>query len=131
MPAPPDPTDEHQHYNSIEQRPPQSALGSTSVGWIKNTINKMTRRNGSEEGAPLLFKTPSRASQKLVEVEMVRDEIEDNKGAVYKYEFLRLLRTSAPVIFAYMLQNSLQTGSILVAGRMVFVLEIVSDVVGL
>jgi Na+-driven multidrug efflux pump len=50
---------------------------------------------------------------------MVRDEIEDDKRKLFKVEFLKILKMSGPVIFAYMLQNSLQTGSILVVGRMV------------
>jgi MATE family multidrug resistance protein len=80
----------------------------------------MARKSISDERAPLLFKTPSReSSHKLVHVEMVRDEIEDNKRKVFKVEFSKILKMSGPVIFAYMLQNSLQTGSVLVVGRMV------------
>jgi Na+-driven multidrug efflux pump len=52
-------------------------------------------------------------------VDMVRDEIEDHKRKVFKVEFAKILKMSGPVIFAYMLQNSLQTGSVLVVGRLV------------
>lgn len=55
----------------------------------------------------------------MVDVDMVRDEIEDHKTKLLKYEFIKMLRMSGPVIFAYMLQNSLQTGSVLVVGRLV------------
>jgi Na+-driven multidrug efflux pump len=55
-----------------------------------------------------------------VEVEMVTDEIEGHKSKVYKAEFVKILKMSGPVIFAYMLQNSLQTGSVLVVGRLVW-----------
>ena len=50
---------------------------------------------------------------------MVRDEIEEHKSKLYKVEFVKILKMSGPVIFAYMLQNSLQTGSVLVVGRLV------------
>ena len=79
----------------------------------------------ADESSPLLFRRASGAqdSFKDVEVEMVRDEIEDHKGELLKVEFIQILRMSCPVIFAYMLQNSLQTGSILVVGRMVCTLR--------
>jgi Na+-driven multidrug efflux pump len=54
-----------------------------------------------------------------LEVELVRDEIEDHSQKLYKVEFVKILKMSGPVIFAYMLQNSLQTGSVLVVGRLV------------
>jgi hypothetical protein len=78
----------------------------------------MARKSVSEERAPLLM-TPSSSSHKIVEAEMVRDEIEENKPEVFKVEFIKILKMSGPVIFAYMLQNSLQTGSVLVVGRLV------------
>lgn len=75
-----------------------------------------------DEASPLLYRRASVASESLkdVEVEMVRDEIEDHRTKLLKVEFLQILKMSCPVILAYMLQNSLQTGSILVVGRMVF-----------
>jgi len=81
----------------------------------------MARKSITDEQRPLLHKPVSRedASQKVEDVEMVRDEIEDYMGKVYRAEFVKILKMSGPVIFAYMLQNSLQTGSVLVVGRMV------------
>jgi len=81
----------------------------------------MARKSISDEQRPLLPKLASQedVSQKIGDVEMVRDEIEDFRGKVYKAEFIKILKMSGPVIFAYMLQNSLQTGSVLVVGRMV------------
>ena len=81
----------------------------------------MARKSITDERRPLLPKLVSRedASQKIGDVEMVRDEIEDYWGKLYKAEFFKILKMSGPVIFAYMLQNSLQTGSVLVVGRMV------------
>ena len=81
----------------------------------------MARKSITDEQRPLLHKTVSRedASQKIEDVEMVRDEIEDYTGKVYRAEFVKILKMSGPIIFAYMLQNSLQTGSVLVVGRMV------------
>jgi len=68
-----------------------------------------------------LLRRTSRAStsHKIVEVELVRDEIEDYRKKLYKVELVKILKMSGPVIFAYMLQNSLQTGSVLVVGRLV------------
>lgn len=79
----------------------------------------------ADESSPLLYRQASGAqgSLKDVEVEMVRDEIEDHKTELLKVEFVQILKMSGPVIFAYMLQNSLQTGSILVVGRMVSTLR--------
>jgi len=82
----------------------------------------MARRSMSEEQRPLLAKIASIASShKIADVDMVRDEIEDHKGTLLKYEFTKMLKMSGPVIFAYMLQNSLQTGSVLVVGRLVVI----------
>jgi hypothetical protein len=111
----------NQHYDSIRHPPPQSAPGATPTAWLSESQNKMARRSLSEEHRPLLFKPSSgTSSHKIVEVEMVRDEIEDHRGRVYRSEFWQILKMSGPVIFAYMLQNSLQTGSVLVVGRLVF-----------
>jgi hypothetical protein len=79
----------------------------------------------ADEESPLLFPWASLATEspKVVEIEMVRDEIEDHRGKLLKVEFLQILKMSCPVIFTYLLQNSLQTGSILVVGRMVFTLR--------
>ena len=78
----------------------------------------MARKSFSDENSPLLSR--SSTSHKIIEeVEMVRDEIEDHKSKIYKVEFVKILKMSGPVIFAYMLQNSLQTGSVLVVGRLV------------
>jgi hypothetical protein len=79
----------------------------------------------ADESSPLLYRQASGAEEsfKDVEVEMVRDEIEDRNAELLKVEFVKILRMSCPVIFAYMLQNSLQTGSILVVGRMVYTLR--------
>jgi hypothetical protein len=112
------PLDNNPHNDSVRHPPPQSAPGATPVAWFSDSINKMARKSVSEERAPLL-KTPSTSSHKIVEVEMVRDEIEENKREVFKVEFIKILKMSGPVIFAYMLQNSLQTGSVLVVGRLV------------
>jgi hypothetical protein len=115
------PSEEH-HDISIIHPPPQSAPGVSPANWLSVTQNRMARKSIEEEQRPLLFKLPSPGgptSYKDVEIEMVRDEIEDQKGAIYKFEFLKILKMSGPVIFAYMLQNSLQTGSVLVVGRMV------------
>jgi hypothetical protein len=71
------------------------------------------------ETTPLLFESSSPASQKSIGLEMVRDEIEENRSKLLRIEFVKILKMSGPVIFAYMLQNSLQTGSVLVVGRMV------------
>ena len=81
----------------------------------------MARKSFSDENSPLLrHGSRSSTSHKIIEeVEMVRDEIEDHKSKIYKVEFVKILKMSGPVIFAYMLQNSLQTGSVLVVGRLV------------
>ena len=80
----------------------------------------MARKSFSDENSPLLrHGSRSSTSHKIEEVEMVRDEIEDHKSKLYKVEFVKILKMSGPVIFAYMLQNSLQTGSVLVVGRLV------------
>lgn len=85
-----------------------------------DTIHKMARKSFSDENSSLLRRTSrGSTSHKIVEVEMVRDEIEDHKRKLYKIEFVKILKMSGPVIFAYMLQNSLQTGSVLVVGRLV------------
>jgi len=91
------------------------------TGWFSDGMpDTPTKISIPEEHTPLLYKAPpTPPSQKLVEVDMVRDEIEDSKGKLAKFEFLKILKMSGPVIFAYMLQNSLQTGSILVVGRLV------------
>jgi hypothetical protein len=118
MDAPPSSSD-LPHYDPLRPPPPQSAPGATPT-WLGDTIYTMARRSISEEGRPLLPKISSiTTSQKQVDVEMVRDEIEDHKGKLLKYEFTKMLKMSGPVIFAYMLQNSLQTGSVLVVGRLV------------
>ena len=76
----------------------------------------------ADEASPLMYRRASVPAEVLkdIEVEMVRDEIEDHRSKLLKVEFVQILKMSCPVIFAYMLQNSLQTGSILVVGRMVF-----------
>ena len=83
--------------------------------------NRMARRNTGDETRPLLQEPsgPEIGSLKLSDVEIVKDEIEENYSKVFKAEFIKILKMSGPVIFTYMLQNSLQTGSILVVGRMV------------
>jgi hypothetical protein len=114
------PSDTIQHYDSVRRPPPQSAPGSTPISLISDSINRMARKSFSEERSPLLFKPTSRtSSHKLVDVELVKDEIEEHKGKTFKVEFAKILKMSGPVIFAYMLQNSLQTGSVLVVGRLV------------
>lgn len=47
-------------------------------------------------------------------------EVDENKSATKQWlaEFLLLLRASVPVILAYTLQNSLQTFSVLIVGRL-------------
>src|SRR5579859_7156443 len=111
------------HYDSVRHPPPQSAPGATPVAFLSESINRMARKSVSEERTPLLKPTVQNGSpattKYLVEVEMVRDEIENHKGKIYKVEFIKILKMSGPVIFAYMLQNSLQTGSVLVVGRLV------------
>jgi len=76
----------------------------------------------ADEASPLMYRRASGLAEgfKDADVEMVRDEIEDQRSKLLKVEFVQILKMSCPVIFAYMLQNSLQTGSILVVGRMVF-----------
>jgi len=107
------------HYDSVRHPPPQSAPGATP-NWLGDTINTMARRSISEEHRPLLAKIGSiTSSYKMADVDMVKDEIEDHKTKLFKYEFIKMLKMSGPVIFAYMLQNSLQTGSVLVVGRLV------------
>jgi hypothetical protein len=107
--------------NEIRHPPPQSAPGVSPGAWLSESQNRMARKSITDEQRPLLHKPVSRedASQKVEDVEMVRDEIEDYMGKVYRAEFVKILKMSGPVIFAYMLQNSLQTGSVLVVGRMV------------
>ena len=118
MSSPPEP--HIQHYDSVKHPPPQSAPGAIPIGWLTESQNRMARKNISEERNPLLpKKLPRNESRKVVQVEIVRDEIEDHKRKLYTVEFLKMLKMSGPVIFAYMLQNSLQTGSILVVGRLV------------
>ena len=122
MDTPPSSTDVP-HYNSVKNPPPQSAPGATPT-WLGDTIYTMARRSVSEEGRPLLAKLPSKsASHKQADVDMVRDEIEDRYWKLIRYELTKMLKMSGPVIFAYMLQNSLQTGSVLVVGRMVDIPE--------
>jgi hypothetical protein len=105
--------------NSVRLPPPQSAPGVSPIDWLSDTQNRMARESFNEEHRPLLFRRRSDV-YKDVELEMVRDEIEDHKQKVFKVEFVKILRMSGPVIFAYMLQNSLQTGSVLVVGRLVW-----------
>jgi hypothetical protein len=107
--------------NEIRHPPPQSAPGVSPGAWLSESQNRMARKSITDEQRPLLYKPVSRedASQKIGDVEMVRDGIEDYKAKVYQAEFVKILKMSGPVIFAYMLQNSLQTGSVLVVGRMV------------
>jgi hypothetical protein len=120
----PPPYDENQYYGSVRHPSPQSVLGGTSVSWLSETQNKMKYKIIPEECRPLLFKPLSRTiSQNGDDVEMVRDEIENHRGKLLKVEFVKILKTSGPVIFAYMLQNSLQTGSVLVVGRLVSLLR--------
>ena len=104
--------------NSVRLPPPQSAPGVSPIDWLSDSQNRMARKSFNDELRPLLFRRPSDA-YKDVELEMIRDEIEDHKGKVFKVEFVKILKMSGPVIFAYMLQNSLQTGSVLVVGRLV------------
>jgi hypothetical protein len=105
LPGPPPP-----HYDFINHQ-------HIRPGTVVEAQKKMPGKGISEE-APLLDRTTVRVTE-LPEIETVRDEIEDYKQKVYKAEFLKTLKISGPVIFAYMLQNSLQTGSILVVGRLV------------
>jgi hypothetical protein len=121
---PPPPCDENQSYDSVRHPSLQSASGNTSIPWVCETENRMTGKIISEEHRPLLFKSFQRTpSQSVSDVEMVRDEIENHKRKLLKVEFIKILKTSVPIIFAYMLQNSLQTGSVLVVGRLVFPLR--------
>ena len=109
-----------QQYDAVKHHPPQAAPGTTPTGWLSDAQNRMARKSVSEEHSPLLPRRRSRNEpHKLPEVEMVRDEIEDHKRKLYTFEFMKMLKMSGPVIFAYMLQNSLQTGCILVVGRLV------------
>ena len=121
MSSPPSPSDINQHYDSIRHPPPQGAPGVTPVTLFPETVQRMARKSFSDESSPLLRRASrSSISHKIVEVEMVTDEIEEHKSKVYKAEFVKILKMSGPVIFAYMLQNSLQTGSVLVVGRLVW-----------
>lgn len=118
------PANANQHHNYMKH-PPQSAPGVAPNAWLAESQNRMARRSISDEHSPLLFRPSSRTPlQKLAEVEMVRDEIEDHRSKLLKFEFVKILKTSVPVIFAYMLQNSLQTGSVLVVGRLVFLFNV-------
>lgn len=123
MSSPPELSSDTNHlYDSIRHHPPQGAPGVTPVTLFPETVQRMARKSFSDESSPLLRRL-SRAevtSHKILgEVELVRDEIEDHRGKLYKVEFIKILKMSGPVIFAYMLQNSLQTGSVLVVGRLV------------
>jgi hypothetical protein len=107
-------------YDTMRTTPHPPANGNSVSSWISEGQGNIGGESFSGESTPLLFEPPSPAvSQKFLEVEMVRDEIEDNRRKVLEIEVFKILKMSAPVIFAYMLQNSLQTGSILVVGRMV------------
>ena len=106
-------------YNPATTMPHPPANGNSLISWASDTHGEVGRRSSSDESTPLLFESASRASQKRLDVEIVRDEIEDNQGKLIHSEFVKILKMSGPVIFAYMLQNSLQTGSVLVVGRMV------------
>lgn len=121
MPSLPSPEDD-----SIQHPPPpQSAPGvSPAANWLSQIQTRMARKSIEDEHRPLIFKPSSRtsSSHKDVELEMVKDEIEDHKRMIFKVEFVKILKMSGPVIFAYMLQNSLQTGSVLVVGRLVLFL---------
>jgi hypothetical protein len=100
------------------ERPKFGVVERTNCG-EGNTVRK---NSVSHEGTPLLYEANNGVSNgvhKLAQVEMVRDEIEDFRGKLLKFEFVKILKMSGPVIFAYMLQNSLQTGSVLVVGRLV------------
>lgn len=110
--------------DAISHPPPQLAPGVFPINWLSDTQNRMARRSFNDERRPLLFNGSSNVtSHKDIELEMVRDEIEDHKRKLFKVEFVKILKMSCPVIFAYMLQNSLQTGSVLVVGRLVFALN--------
>src|SRR5271156_442111 len=120
MSSPPSPKTVHPHYDSVINPPPLSAPGVPPTNWLAESQNRMARRSMEEETRPLLHKpSPEPTSQKLGDVEIVKDEIEEHRSTVLKVEFITILKMSGPVIFTYMLQNSLQTGSILVVGRMV------------
>ena len=123
MDSPNSPTD-NPHYDSIRHPPAQGAPGLTP-NWLGDTITTMARRSISDESRPLLAKISSIASsKKLADVDIVKDEIEEHRFKAIRYEAMKLLKMSGPVIVAYMLQNSLQTGSILVVGRMVYLLTV-------
>jgi len=120
MSSPPSPSDINHNYDSVRHLPPQGAPGVTPVTLFPETVQRMARKSFSDENSPLLRRgSRSSTSHKIEEVEMVRDEIEEHKSKLYKVEFVKILKMSGPVIFAYMLQNSLQTGSVLVVGRLV------------
>jgi|SRR5579859_1427925 len=120
MSSPPELSNINQRYDSIRHPPPQGAPGVTPVTLFPETVQRMARKSFSDESSPLLRRTSrDSTSHKIVEVELVRDEIEDYRKKLYKVELVKILKMSGPVIFAYMLQNSLQTGSVLVVGRLV------------
>lgn len=68
-----------------------------------------------DEHTPLLFKQPTSAASSSV---VVSDALEQPQCRAWLAEIWLLTRTSIPVILAYTLQNSLQTVSVLIVGRL-------------
>src|SRR5438477_13119606 len=100
------PNDSIRHQDPVP--PPQSAPGVFPGLWLSETQSRMARKSISEERTPLLFKPPTENSSRKDDgdIVMVRDEIENHSGTIFKFESLKILKMSCPVIFAYILQNS-------------------------
>ncbi len=79
---------------------------------MRDTSNEVLPK--SDEQTSLLPKTIAQQSG----TESYSEDENASKFQLWQTEFLLLLKNSIPVILAYMLQNSLQTVSVLVVGRL-------------
>ncbi|KAF2654091.1 MATE efflux family protein [Lophiostoma macrostomum CBS 122681] len=93
-----------------------SSRPSTSRSWIPSLFKKSSKSKGSpSERSPLL--PPSDDAFDAGDSYELEDGNETNFQLILR-EFWVLLKGSVPVILAYTLQNSLQTVSVLIVGRL-------------
>jgi multidrug resistance protein, MATE family len=100
---------------------------SDSISWLPSFLqrNKATKTS-PPDGAPtetssLLPQAANHLSRETIQEDGETYDLEDEEKSEYQLvlaEFFILFRNSIPVILAYTLQNSLQTISVLVVGRL-------------
>ncbi len=95
--------------------------------WLPSFLRKSKSQKGSQTGSPpneessLLPKPISSDDREGSQGEGEMYDLDDgnkSKPKLVLEEFMLLLKNSAPVILAYTLQNSLQTISVLIVGRL-------------